>query len=126
MRDPGQKGRRGQRLVRASAPFCTAQRATPRRAVIVAGLEEQRGFGDICHFSERSLGSVWSGGEGPGGVPVHQERSGVRWIAKNVSEMFVSERAVGLVPQWLLVLHFSFYGLVLQLPRTSFRGGSEM
>lgn len=91
----------------------------------MAGLEEQRGFGDICHFSERSLGCV-SGGEGPGGVPKRQERSGVRRIAKKVSEMFVSERAVGLRPQWLLVLHFSFYGLVLQLPRTSFRSGSEM
>lgn len=83
-------------------PFCTAQRAAPRRAVIVAGLVEllwqQRGFGDICHFSECSLGCV-SGGEGLGGVPVHQERSGMRWIAKNVSEMFVSERVVGVVAQ---------------------------
>lgn len=39
-------------------------------AVTVAGLEEplwqQRGFGDICHFSEHSLGCV-SGGEGPWG-----------------------------------------------------------
>lgn len=79
-------------------PLCIA----PRRAVIVAGLGEplwqQRGFGDICHFSECSLGCV-SSGEGLGGVPVHQERSGMRWIAKNVSEMFVSETVVGVVAQ---------------------------
>lgn len=84
----GKKGERGRDML------------PPRRAVIVAGLGEplwqQRGFGDICHFSECSLGCV-SGGEGLGGVPVHQERSGMRWIAKNVSEMFVSQIVVSVV-----------------------------
>lgn len=100
-------------------PFWTAQRAsTPRCAgfvaVIVAGSEEplwqQRGFGDICHFSESSSGCVRGGARG--GVPVHRERSGMWWRAKNLSEMFVSGRVAGVIPQWLLPCTFLSMGLL--------------
>lgn len=61
--EPGALQVKGAETCLPLRPPCAAQ--PPHRAVIVAGLEEQRGFGDICHFSERSLGCV-SGGEGRG------------------------------------------------------------
>lgn len=61
-------------------------------------------------------------GSGRGGVPVQQERSGVRWIAKSVSDVCVRQRSWSWSDSSVTpVLLSSFYGLVVRLLWTSFR-----